>query len=633
MHDEGGEGTRWPARAREVVRTPRALGECGLLGSVECPVYSLQVDAAAGTALGEHLGDARPHPDAVFVPDRAEWVLHMPATGANAPQDTSAVRTLLAEEGVRAKEHYVTDAVHGPAPFHDMLRHSDLGRDWGVLTSVPGQAPATLPRDIWDAFRTAREQTPAPGMTPRTEVARAAALLVRIFGDALAGTARAVPVQGKAFSQQLRWDETSQAIFSFVGWHTAPLEDGREALQVPAYLHVDAPGDDAMDEAEAASETPADDASRSDVPAEAPAPSEAPSADVLRLIRVYLELAAWCVHLGGTPPVPETGITLHVAQHSAMTPFGSCALPPTPPHDLGLRRAYARLGVPSDATPEATVQGYRVNTAAFPHRLQELFLALEAVHDARPQTEALGVLLAMEKSKGLCTHADVRASYEHLGVAVPILAAPESLPLWDDAPMPASDDAAIIAAYDRRVRDVLDHGTDDGLRDATQALTILSRYHSTPALVARLAQSPVADVAQAYRLIQVSDDIDDGLVVVAYEVYVAETTTRQELLRAALHCIAESRGSSYLRRYLAGDAEEEAGPPFSAPRGLQNIGNTCYLNSVLQYFFRISPLRSTVLEMGRMAQSTDASQPLPTIGGRQVSLEELERSCRCTCVG
>lgn len=66
------------------------------------------------------------------------------------------------------------------------------------------------------------------------------------------------------------------------------------------------------------------------------------------------------------------------------------------------------------------------------------------------------------------------------------------------------------------------------------------------------------------------------------------------------------------------------------PAGLHNIGNTCYLNSLLQYFFTIRELREVVLEFERFKDESSAQEDAvpKRVGGREVTRQEIERSKR-----
>jgi ubiquitin carboxyl-terminal hydrolase 25/28 len=67
------------------------------------------------------------------------------------------------------------------------------------------------------------------------------------------------------------------------------------------------------------------------------------------------------------------------------------------------------------------------------------------------------------------------------------------------------------------------------------------------------------------------------------------------------------------------------------PVGLQNIGNTCYLNSLLQFYFTIRPFRDMVLNFERfqMDVNDESSIAQKQVGSRKVAKKEVERSLKC----
>lgn len=67
------------------------------------------------------------------------------------------------------------------------------------------------------------------------------------------------------------------------------------------------------------------------------------------------------------------------------------------------------------------------------------------------------------------------------------------------------------------------------------------------------------------------------------------------------------------------------------PVGLCNIGNTCYLNSLLQFYFTIKPLRDMVLNFDLYQEDlNEAILRTKRVGGRIVTVKEVERAKICS---
>ncbi|CAO3621299.1 unnamed protein product [Cunninghamella blakesleeana] len=63
------------------------------------------------------------------------------------------------------------------------------------------------------------------------------------------------------------------------------------------------------------------------------------------------------------------------------------------------------------------------------------------------------------------------------------------------------------------------------------------------------------------------------------------------------------------------------------PVGLNNIGNTCYLNSLLQYYFTLVPFRNTILNMDDYVENEDKLGWQPKkLGGIEVDQQEVKRA-------
>ncbi|KAK2737240.1 ubiquitin-specific protease ubp2 [Myotisia sp. PD_48] len=136
------------------------------------------------------------------------------------------------------------------------------------------------------------------------------------------------------------------------------------------------------------------------------------------------------------------------------------------------------------------------------------------------------------------------------------------------------------------------------------------------------------DIGDAFRLLQIPDrSVDDAAILAAYSVCCSEAPEQVETYRKALSVIAQENGSAMIRSMLVGDSIQTGHALMNWPVGLRNIGNTCYLNSLLQFYFTIAPLRNMVLNFERYKASLDAASiQNKIVGSRKVSIAEIQRS-------
>ncbi|KAJ5679680.1 hypothetical protein N7462_007924 [Penicillium macrosclerotiorum] len=138
------------------------------------------------------------------------------------------------------------------------------------------------------------------------------------------------------------------------------------------------------------------------------------------------------------------------------------------------------------------------------------------------------------------------------------------------------------------------------------------------------------DIADAYRLLQIPDrTADDGAIMAAYTICIDENPDQAEIYNRALSIIAKEMESPMLRN-MAGISSEPDRDLSEWPVGLQNIGNTCYLNSLLQFYFSVLPFRNMVLNLERYQMNLEDGNSImeKKVGSRKVARKEVERSLK-----
>ncbi|QLG72072.1 hypothetical protein HG535_0C04260 [Zygotorulaspora mrakii] len=138
---------------------------------------------------------------------------------------------------------------------------------------------------------------------------------------------------------------------------------------------------------------------------------------------------------------------------------------------------------------------------------------------------------------------------------------------------------------------------------------------------------------EALELLQINENAsDDTILEIFQRKWYAEHNFESDnflKLKAALTRIGLERNSKFILHFInTGIIDASCLPANDWPIGLNNIGNTCYLNSLLQYYFSIAPLREWVLNYNSTIKDlkSNGRNTSRRIGGREVSDSEVQRS-------
>lgn len=85
----------------------------------------------------------------------------------------------------------------------------------------------------------------------------------------------------------------------------------------------------------------------------------------------------------------------------------------------------------------------------------------------------------------------------------------------------------------------------------------------------------------------------------------------------------------------AGNSSDPRATNLDLPVGLHNIGNTCYLNSLLQYLFTVKPIRDIVFNYDSLRLDlNDESIQERRLGGNKMHMDRGEavvaQACKCS---
>ncbi|KAI0432425.1 cysteine proteinase [Xylaria sp. FL1042] len=181
---------------------------------------------------------------------------------------------------------------------------------------------------------------------------------------------------------------------------------------------------------------------------------------------------------------------------------------------------------------------------------------------------------------------------------------------------------------------LVDVARGDSLAIPTPSVTPNNKRMSI-ASASRLLKVDAAFTAELIRefVANLDEQVDRSKVVEALEVLSDlksqqdKSTEAQSLKEAAdfLRATEDAAMGQLDHSKIGQSSTVDSAAAFTAPPGLKNIGNTCYLNSLLQYFYNVKPIRDMVLNYDQIQLGLDdASVSNRRTGGngQQVTLEE-----------
>ncbi|RDL32521.1 Cysteine proteinase [Venustampulla echinocandica] len=136
------------------------------------------------------------------------------------------------------------------------------------------------------------------------------------------------------------------------------------------------------------------------------------------------------------------------------------------------------------------------------------------------------------------------------------------------------------------------------------------------------------DIGEAYNRLQIgARNAPDETVLAYYQSLMNDAAPgSKDSYTEALRVIACDRQSHFLLTKLDDpNAVVHAAPSTaSQPIGLDNIGNTCYLNSLLQYYYTVKPIRNVVIDFqNHRMELNDEDIKKKRVGGRTVAKSEI----------
>ncbi|KAL0951889.1 hypothetical protein HGRIS_008546 [Hohenbuehelia grisea] len=488
-----------------------------------------------------------------------------------------------------------------------------------------GLIPGIIPRKYFDEFNSEKKSSPPPGKSGEASLVLALETLIMILENKLWKCEnRMLRTARPGFETKIGWTVMTKRIFESLGFMEESLkgQDGtpERALRPPST-------DPATDEGKQ---------------------------NRARLLRAWVEISAWIVsfrrkhaNLLKDPKAYNLSVSIEHAREMYQNAIGAHPdqIPRWTLNDsvrpalTPMEGAWRSLGLTvSSYSSELLAFAYLAQCRCDPGNTVKYFThfseIVQKMDDFASCPPDLQNLCLVERSRDRFTSDEILSAASVLGFGL-------------DGPIKVEFDHDVPAEFiENAWKDCIRrswHGLDGGSlqRSATDALRILAEAIGSPQLrkVWEANKDRIMNPEKAYDTLEVPKDVDDAMLITVYSMRLDEQPTQAEKMRDALSIIAEIRDSERLRLFHAtgSDPGEIITPTRpDLPRGLNQLGNTCYLNSLLQYFYTIKNLRDSVVRTGQLYSKaleddkqdklTDDDLKRHRVGGRLVTRREIHRS-------
>ncbi|OCB86190.1 cysteine proteinase [Sanghuangporus baumii] len=474
--------------------------------------------------------------------------------------------------------------------------------------------PGVIPIKTLDAFITEKQNNPPVGKSCQYSVHTAMETVMMVIENKLwRGNNKMLSVTGKTFSSKVGWNPTVQKLFESMGFKLY-MSSPKEGVEATTTLQ----------------------------PPDTDPSSEHGCLNRERLLRVWVELGATLVDFRRRFPIVlkdhaphRLWVTTENAREMYQSALGAHAdqikrgqLPDSLQEAVNLDPDWEKLGItPSTYDAELLHFAYLAQCRCDPQDTPGYFQALSNIVDSLRAVlqcpSSLETLLVAEKSRGRFTFADVQTAIRTLGFGTD-----NDLRVDYDEDV---DDHFLLSAWrDALRRSWRDPDGASKRRDLNEAFRILAENRRSADLIKAFEEEQLHGMTpeKAYDTLEVPMGVDEEMLITVYNMRVEDQPSSFDKMREAMRVIAEFTFSERLQRFLEtgidpGVVSTQTRPEW--PRGLNQLGNTCYLNSLLQYFYTIKDLRDSISPLAVEEKFMDSDKLKDDdlkhhrVGGRMVS--------------